>query len=132
MRRIFETRENVAFSHPVSFGEFLTFLLVLVFITAVCIGAIFYLPEKLSPLFEGIALVFLLGVYVFPSILAWDLYNRFSSEGIDHAPHPSRIAILLTNIILGWTLFIWIGTLWWALDLVNLKVTKITNHEIEI
>ena len=49
-----------------------------------------------------VASVFLLPLYVLPTILAWKKTHR--------------IPILLLNLLLGWTLLGWIGALVWALN----------------
>ena len=49
-----------------------------------------------------VASVFLLPLYVLPSILAWKKTHR--------------TPILLLNLFLGWTLLGWIGALIWALN----------------
>src|SRR5438874_11375825 len=46
--------------------------------------------------------VFVLPLYVLPTILAWKKTHR--------------IPILLLNLLLGWTLLGWIGALVWALN----------------
>src|SRR5437764_12610093 len=48
------------------------------------------------------ASVFLLPLYVLPTILAWKKTHR--------------MPILLLNLLLGWTLLGWIGALVWALN----------------
>ena len=48
------------------------------------------------------ASVFLLPLYVLPTILGWKKKHR--------------IPILLVNLLLGWTLLGWIGALVWALN----------------
>ena len=44
----------------------------------------------------------LLGLYAVPSLVAW------------HRQHHNRTAILLVNLLLGWTVLGWIGALIWA------------------
>ncbi len=50
-----------------------------------------------------VAFVVLLGVYLLPALLAWMMAC------------PQRMTILLLNVFLGWTVFLWIAALVWAL-----------------
>jgi hypothetical protein len=61
------------------------------------------LPSNVGNLVKGL---FIIGItfvgYVFPSIIAW------------HRDHHQKVAILLLNLLLGWTVLGWIGALIWA------------------
>ena len=59
--------------------------------------------QTLADFLDGLLLLlFLLGMYFFPAIIA-KLRN-----------HQQRVAILVLNLLLGWTLLGWIAAMIWA------------------
>ena len=50
-----------------------------------------------------VAFIVMLGAYLLPALLAWIMAC------------PQRMTISLLNVFLGWTMFVWIAVLVWAL-----------------
>jgi hypothetical protein len=51
---------------------------------------------------EGVGLIFLLAIYMLPTLVAW--FRR----------HRQTMAIAVLNIFLGWTGIFWVAALVWA------------------
>jgi Superinfection immunity protein len=59
-------------------------------------------------LIDGILFVLLVEVYLFPAVIAWARRHR------------NRAAIILLDILLGWTLLGWIAAMVWAFTFTDL------------
>ena len=59
-------------------------------------------------LIDGILFMLLVEVYLFPAVIAWA------------RRHPNRAAIILLDILLGWTLLGWVAAMVWAFTFTDL------------
>ena len=59
-------------------------------------------------LIDGILFVLLVEVYLFPAVIAWARRHR------------NRAAIILLDILLGWTLLGWVAAMVWAFTFTDL------------
>jgi hypothetical protein len=60
-------------------------------------------------LIDGILFVLLVEVYLFPAVIAWARRHR------------NRAAIILLDILLGWTLLGWVAAMVWAFTFSDLR-----------
>lgn len=65
-------------------------------------------------LFGIIALVYLVFLYFYPSVVAFDFIQQYKEKNIPTLKHPNRWIIFFLNIFLGVTVIVWLFIYVWA------------------
>ena len=82
-------------------------------------------------LFGLISLCFLVFLFFFPSVLAFDLTRQYTDQNIPTLKHPMRWAIFILNVIFGVTVIGWLLLYYWACRPGKITVEVVTYEEIE-
>tara|TARA_B100000029_G_scaffold69994_1_gene62203 strand:- start:259 stop:684 length:426 start_codon:yes stop_codon:yes gene_type:complete len=82
-------------------------------------------------LFGLLCFIFLIILFFFPSIIAFDLTRLYTEENIPTLKHPMRWYIFILNIILGVTGIGWLLLYLWACRPGRVTIEVVTYDEIE-
>jgi len=101
---------------------FIYFIIHLIF-TTISILIIYYLIEgnyyaiegnHFLKLFGFMSIIYLIVLYFFPSIVAFDILQNYKDYNIPSLKHPYRWIIFFTNLLLGWTGIGWLILYFWS------------------
>ena len=101
---------------------FIYFIIHLIF-TTISILIIYYLIEGNYYAIEGnrflkffglMSIIYLIVLYFFPSIVAFDLLQNYKDYNIPTLKHPYRWIIFFTNLLLGWSGIGWLILYFWS------------------
>ena len=82
-------------------------------------------------LFGFFSIAFLVFLFFFPSVMAFDLTRQYTDKNIPTLKHPMRWFIFVLNIIFGVTGIGWLLLYFWACRPGNVTVEVVTYEEIE-
>lgn len=93
---------------------------------------LFLIENEIHAVLTGTAVIFwIFGVYLMPSILAYDLTSYYQeSYSAPHIKNPNAFVILLLNLTLGWTLLVWVLCLFLSVKPGKVKYTKVEYKQV--
>ena len=88
--------------------------------------------SDLPVILKNTLILFYLGVYLLPSIISYDLISYYQDDmDIPQVKHPNAFMITSINLLLGWTIIIWLILLYLSVKPGIVKVKKITFEPID-
>ena len=82
-------------------------------------------------LFGLLSLIFLLILFFFPTVVAFDLTRLYLDKNIPILKHPMRWAIFILNLVFGISGIGWILLYFWACRPGSVTVEVVTYEEVE-
>ena len=125
--RVRVEKTSEPFQSPVRLSEVMQYLAgsLLIAFAAVYIPQAFPSDFPLQPMLALMGGIVLLVLVFLPSLIAFDVYDRFSEEGFVTVLHPSRHVIWPLNLMLGWTGLGWLVLLVWSLNLPLVHIERV-------
>jgi len=99
----------------------------------ISIAIIYYAIEgnPLIQLFALLSVVYLLFLYFFPTVIAFDFLQNYKDQNIPQLKHPFRWVIFFSNLILGGTGIIWLILYFWSFLPGKVVVEIITFEKVD-
>ena len=99
---------------------------IVIILAALPVLILYLVPEEVSQSI-GLYLIYFVWIvllFFYPSLIAFDVSSRFEDKGFHEAKHPQRTAIVLCNILVAWTIIAWFLILYWALKIPETQLEK--------
>ena len=113
---------------------FFVSIVVNIFFTILSIYIINHISENdgatILRLFGIFALVYLVFLYFYPSVVAFDFIQQYKEKNIPTLKHPNRWIIFFLNLFLGVTVIVWLFIYVWAHIPGNVMVEIVTFEKI--